>query len=195
VSEVGGIVVDMDISGGKDVQLETDDAVVLILGAPSRTPALKDRIDGITRLEKLLFLLQRETEIGPLLTEDPEFFAHNFGPFSSKVYQAVDTLAAAGLVEDSAELASSTEDAWETQQVIGEHPSDPYATRTIALTQRGRRYYQALIRELPEGTEKLLSEFKQAFGGIPLRRLVRYVYERYPEMTDKSVIKDEILGK
>jgi hypothetical protein len=34
---------------------------------------------------------------------------------------------------------------------------------------------------------------KTKFGRLPLRPLVRYVYERYPQFTDKSEIRDDIL--
>jgi hypothetical protein len=175
-------------------ELEVDDAIVLLLGAPSKVSTLRNRIDGITRLEKLLFLLERETSLGRELSENPEFESHNFGPFSSKVYQAVDTLAAAGLLEDSAALASSTEDAWEAEHLIGTSPSDPYATRNFSLTDKGQRYYKALIEELPHGTEDVVERFKQRFGTLPLRQLIRYVYQRYPDYTDKSLIRRDILG-
>ena len=116
-----------------------------------------------------------------------------FGPFSSKIYKAVDTLVAAGLLEDSAELASSREDLWETEEVVGSEPADAYSTRNFALTDRGERYYEALIRELPPTTEKAVGSFKAQFAALPLRQLVRYVYKRYPDYTHKSLIKDEIL--
>jgi hypothetical protein len=176
-------------------RIETDDLIVLLLGGPSSSPLARDRIQGITRLEKLVFLLENESEIGRLLSEDPEFRAHNFGPFSSKIYQAVDTLAAAGLVDDTAVIADTTEDAWESEQVIGSMAADPYATRDVSLTDRGRRYYEALLKELPPGTEHELRQFKREFAEIPLRQLVRYVYERYPKMTEKSIIKRQILGR
>lgn len=172
---------------------EVDDAIVLLLGAPSRSRSLQGRIDGITRLEKLIFLLERETPLGKQLTETPAFTSHNFGPFSSKIYQAVETLAAAELVDDSAELTSSTEDAWEFEQVVGIEAQDPYATRNFTLTERGRRYYAALLRELPKGTESTVEEFKARYGALPLRQLIRYVYQTYPEYTDKSLIRDEVL--
>jgi hypothetical protein len=174
---------------------EVDDAVVLLLGAPSRSPALRDRIEGVTRLEKLVFLLDRETEAGRLLTEHPDFVAHNFGPFSAKVYQAVETLEAAGLITDSAALSPTGEDSWELDQIIGEEPATSYTTRDFELTDLGRQYYSALVRELPPGTESAVAELKEQFGGLPLRQLIRYVYRRYPELTDKSLIRDEILGR
>lgn len=109
------------------------------------------------------------------------------------MYLAVDLLATVGLVSDTAAASSSTEDTWESDVVLGINP-DPYATRDISLTDLGRKYYRSLIDELPEGTDAEISELKNRFGSIPLRQLVRYVYERYPEFTDKSQIRDSILG-
>ena len=66
-----------------------------------------------------------------VLTEDAEFEAHNFGPFSSKIYQAVETLAAAKLIEDSAKLAQTGEDTWEAEEIVGTEQPVPYVTRLI----------------------------------------------------------------
>lgn len=176
-------------------RIEVDDVIVMLLGAPSKEPALKDRLEGVTRLEKLIFLLEKETPVGEQLTEKPEFEPYNFGPFSSKVYQAVDVLLAADLIHDSAESSPSTEDAWEIDKVVGTARADPYATRNFSLTERGRKYYKAVLRELPEGTETNLEKFKARFGALPLRQLIRYVYERYPDFTVKSSIRDEILSE
>lgn len=172
-------------------EIEVDDLIVLLLGAPNPTGE-RGRIEGVTRLEKLVFLVEKE-RAPAWLTEDAGFFPHNFGPFSAKIYTAVDTLAAAGLVEDSGSLAQSTEDAWETEHVIGERPSDPYATRIFELTPTGQRYYEALLRELPPSVPDELRLFKKQYAGLPLRQLIRYVYERYPDYTDKSIIRDDIL--
>jgi len=179
----------------ESVQFEVDDAIVLLLGAPAQSPSLRGRIEGITRLEKLVFLLERETELGKLLTEPPEFEPHNFGPFSAKVYQAVETLESADLITDSAVLAPTEEDSWESDQLIGEEPATAFTTRDFELTDLGRRYYNALLSELPSNTEAVLQAFKDRFAGLPLRQLIRYVYTRYDDQTTKSVIRDQILGK
>lgn len=175
--------------------LETDDAIVLLLGAPGATGRDQGRVEGITRLEKLLFLLERETEAENWLKEDADFSPDNFGPFSAKAYQEIEMLVTAGLVEDSATLSESPEDTWETEHIIGERTPEPYATRNLALTDKGQRYYRALLSELPSEAESAIAELKRRFGSIPLRRLIRYVYERYPTYTDKSLIRDEILGQ
>ncbi len=176
-------------------EIETDDLVVLLLGAPEGSSPSTGRLEGVTRLEKLLFLIEKERQ-PDWLTETAEFDSDKFGPFSSKVYDAVDTLAAAQLIRDSNQLTSSTEDAWETANIIRDpgDAADPYATRNFELTDRGRRYYQALIAELPVDVEDQLGDFKGRFGKLPLRQLVRYVYERHPDFTDKSIIRDDILG-
>lgn len=179
---------------GDSPEVEVDDAVVLLLGAPGNTPATKDRIEGITRLEKLVFLLQEETPVGELISEDPGFEPYNFGPFSKKVYEAIDLLRMAGLVTESSSSASTPDDLWESEEVVGVESSDPYATRNISLTEDGKRYYAALVADLPTGTDNIVARFKQRFATIPLRQLVRYVYERYPKMTEQSIIKDDILG-
>ena len=173
--------------------VETDDVIVLVLGAPGG-PYKRGYMEGITRLEKLVFLLERETPVSRWLTESADFRSHKFGPFSSKIYKAADLLAAYGLLEDSARPADTTEDQWEALNVVGVNDVDSYTTRTFTLTERGRQYYAALVSELPPEAESVVSKFKERFGGLPLRQLVRYVYERYPEFTDKSEIRDEILG-
>ena len=179
----------------ESVQFEVDDAIVLLLGAPAQSPSLRGRIEGITRLEKLVFLLERETELGQLLTERPDFEAYNFGPFSAKVYQAVETLEAADLITDSATLSPTEEDSWEADHLIGEEPASTFTTRDFELTGLGRKYYEALLSEMPSETEPILRSFKDRFAGVPLRQLIRYVYTRYEDLTDKSLIRKEILGR
>jgi hypothetical protein len=174
---------------------ETDDAVVLVLGAPGGSePA--GHLEGITRLEKLIFLLERETPARDWMTEKADFRSYRFGPFSSKVYEAVDMLAAADIVRDSAKKSTDVADRWESVSALMEEGDlDPYTTRDFTLTARGRAYYDALLSELPPNAEEVLADFKKRFGGLPLRQLVRYVYERYPQFTDQSEIRDEILGR
>ena len=179
-----------------DAGLEIDDAVVLLLGAPARVRRLTGRLQGITRLEKLIFLLERETSARDWLTEDGDFTAYNFGPFSSKVYQAVDMLAAAEIIEDSGASSDTEEDTWEEKNVIGGtlEAGDPYVTRDFELTERGWRYYQVLVSRLPEGALEELSAFKNRFASLPLRQLVRYVYQRYEDFTTRSLIRNDGLG-
>lgn len=174
--------------------LEIDDVIVLLLGSPTRIPALVGQISGITRLEKLIFLIENESSLDEIMSEKAEFSAYNFGPFSAAVYKAVDSLHGYELIEDSGSLTSNSEDSWEQVRVIGVDRSDPYATRDFRLTAKGKRYYDALCQEVPSKYVEELTRLKEQFGSIPLRQLVRYVYQRYPEMTEKSIIREDVLG-
>jgi hypothetical protein len=184
---------------GSIPELDVDDIIVLLLGAPSRIKSLQDRIEGITRLEKLVFLFERETPVGKELGVDAGFEGHNYGPFSTKIYQAVDLLNAAQLVSDSANQSPTDEDSWENDNLIYDEQdlADRYATRNVELTERGRRYYEALVKELPPGMVEEIGEFKERFGRLPLRQLIRYVYEKpeYESFLDKSVIRRDVLGR
>lgn len=173
--------------------VEVDDVVVLLLGAPGG-PYESGYLPGITRLEKLVFLAERETPVAQWLTEASDFRSHKFGPFSAKVYRAVELLSRANMLVESAARARDTEDRWEDINVIGEDV-DPYTERTFRLTERGQKYYRALVAELSHADpETVLRSFKNRYAGLPLTQLVRYVYRAYPEFTDKSEIREQILG-
>ncbi len=175
--------------------LELDDLVVLLLGAPTRLKQLTGRINGITRLEKLVFLLERELpQLDAFLVESADFESHNFGPFSAKIYSAVEVLGAANLLEERHAEASSQAESWEESALIGTDHGDEYLERQFRLTERGRRYYHVLVQDLPPELPELVGQLKTRFGAIPLRQLIRYVYTRYQDFTDKSLIREEVLG-
>lgn len=175
--------------------IEIDDAIVLLLGTPA-PGSPKGEIRGITRLEKLIFLLEKETNSKAWLQDDAGFEAYNFGPFSQKIYQAVDTLAAAELIRDSSRASNSSMDSWEQREGIGSAraTNDPYTTRDFELTDRGWKYFEALKKEMPSNSLDELTAFKTQFSPLPLRQLIRYVYARYEQFTTKSLIRDDVLG-
>lgn len=176
-------------------EFEVDDAIILLLGSEPGRSERRGEIRGITRLEKLVFLLERETEASSALTEKPNYQSHNFGPFSQKVYQALDVLHEAGLIEDSTQSAATNEDQSEYARIAGEDTAPaPYSTRDFKLTDDGRAYYNALASELPTNVTEGAENLRRQFAGWPLRRLLRYVYDKYDEFTDKSIIKDQVMG-
>lgn len=179
-----------------EFEFEVDDAVVLLLGADPGGREQQGEIKGVTRLEKLVFLLERETDARDFMTEQADFVAYNFGPFSRRVYSAVDQLVAAGLVADSMQLSATNEDTLEAASALdlGDVQTD-YSTRDFQLTPLGREYYDALVSELPDSVVRQANELRGRFSGWRLRDLVRYVYQRYESYTDRSLIRDEILGR
>src|SRR5438309_1531287 len=80
-----------------DVQLDREDVILLLLEANERLLG-KKWFSGITRMEKLLFLVEKETEFEGIARFFP-FQPHNFGPFSKEVYEAIDFLESCDLIE------------------------------------------------------------------------------------------------
>lgn len=170
------------------------DLVLLLLAAPGRSKSATGRIDGVTRLEKLLYLASRESDL-PGRVEDPlEFVPYNFGPFSKAVYEAVELLEEMDppLVREVRVADGETIDN-ETEAGLGTGRTE-YVERRFLLTDEGR-----LVAELLAGVHRdvmdLLTRIKGRYGGLTLNQLVNYVYNRYPEDTVNSLIRDRHLPR
>ena len=100
---------------------------------------------------------------------------------------------------DSANLSRDDDDAWESENIIynPEDVHDKYATRDISLTERGRRYYQIISQDISDRDRAEIEDLKRRYGTLPLRQLIRYVYQRpeYATYLDKSLIRKDILGQ
>lgn len=158
-------------------------------------------VEGITRLEKLLFLLK--TEQG-FLREVPDkddfhFVPFRMGPWSQEVYDEVDFLESLGLIEKKTRGKRSEADLAHDDALFNNLVLDKYQ-KTMAisdseaevfqLTPQGRTKALQIYNRLPtEEKEKLIS-LKRRFNRMNLRQLLRYVYEKYPAYTTESEIKD-----
>jgi uncharacterized protein YwgA len=121
----------MNIS--QNLPFEVDDAVILLLGVACDIKDLNGKIEGITRLEKLMFLLDKETGLSAEMSEELGFVGYNYGPFSEAIYKAIDSLSQYELVTDSFKKNDTQEDSWESQTIIGGVERDAYTTRDIEL--------------------------------------------------------------
>lgn len=174
---------------------DVDDAIVLLLGAKPEPPETRGVIRGITRLEKLMFLVEKESSATIQMTERLEYKAHNYGPFSQRVYQALQNLAAAGLIIDTAVQSKTDDDREVLEDAVGpDVASARYATRDFRLTPLGVRYYRALLQDIDPGAVAEIARIRREYSGWPLRALLRYVYTKYADYTSKSVIRRDILG-
>lgn len=182
-----------------DIQLDAEDVVLLILEANERL-LRKPSLDGITRLEKLIFLLENETDfegVGKFFLFEP----HNFGPFSKGVYSAVEFLEGCDLIEVreksySSLYATSDEVKLLSELLDSDVPDDSALSesqiteRQFLLTDDGRtvatKIRDAVIRRRPADVKGLDLVIKK-YGRLPLNHLIRYVYRQYPSMTVKSI--------
>ena len=86
--------------------------VVLLLLGIGPKEELAEGIGGITRLQKLLFLLGKETGLEPT-DSGFEFAAYKKGPYSSKLYDDLEFLENLGFVESEVAAEATPEEAAE----------------------------------------------------------------------------------
>ena len=192
-AQVGGGEVDL-----ASIKLDREDVVLLILDANEKI-FHRESFNGITRLEKILFLLEKETSFEGI-AEFYTFKAHNFGPFSKEVYEAIEFLSScelisireksyasyyAGIGEASLrEEIDASSDENENEEVV------TATEKVFALTPQGRQVAEIMRAAVNRRRPKDIVELERIlvrFANLPLNQLIRYVYTRYPEMTGKSI--------
>ncbi len=87
------------------------DVVLLLLGIGPKGE-LAEGIGGITRLQKLLYLLENEAGLKPT-DSGFEFAAYKAGPYSSKLYDDLEFLENLGFVETEVAAEATPEEAAE----------------------------------------------------------------------------------
>ena len=173
-------------------QLDGADLVLLFLYAPTKARRLKDRVPGITRLEKLLYLVDRETSAPSHATEWFTFEPYDYGPYSKGVYEAVELLEAAGLLREEAVPSRERLDAAQ-QRILGVEDLEGIERR-FYLTDEGRDVAALLAGRVAPALLKDLGRIKDTYGHMPLHRLIRYVYTTYPDSAARSKIRRGVMG-
>lgn len=128
-------------------------------------------IRGMTRLQKILFLLQQEAGLGNF-----NFVPYKFGPFSREITSLVNTLVNQNLLTIKSEAEYN---------FLQESP-----VQVISLTEMGRAETKKTIEKLDKITLLKVRFLVRRFVQIPLTYLIAYVYAKYPEYTTLSEIGD-----
>lgn len=69
---------------------------------------------------------------------------------------------------------------------------EQFVETRIELTKSGKDVAQVLSRRLSDRGKQMLTEVKDRYGTMPLRQLLRYVYDQYEDYTAASRIKDSV---
>lgn len=181
------------------------DLLLLFLYAKGRTGQQCEPIVGKTRLVKMVFLFEKEIRrkfnLDAQIDESamPKFEANNFGPFSAKIYEDLEFLVDMGLVDIAGsgeeELLEDEKQEYEYWQATAGGKDRPFQ-ESFLLTDLGKEFVETrLATRLTNEHWKVIDEFKKRCTSAPLKALLKYVYTRYPEMTKKSSIRDEVLGR
>lgn len=166
------------------------DLMVLLLHATNARG--QDAVRGITRLQKLLFVI--EQTIG---SQQSGYYAHSYGPFNEGVNDAAQALRLAGFLTGAETPPSAGPPSFaEMIATAAERagPREDAAAEEFALSQRGHEAAKRLRRS-SRAYDQLFTrihELRQEWDTQRLEDLVERVYETWPKYTEQSVIKDEI---
>jgi len=168
-------------------QLEKEDTLLLLFLALSGSKT-QHKIAGITRVEKLMYLLQEETGFSGKRQDKFDFKAWKFGPFSQEIYQSIDLLSSLTLVDvEERELANYV-DYMERDELVETDQEEPRVEKVFSLTARGKKVAEALQKTISPKDWEELTKLTHKFERVPLTSLIQYVYHKYPETTSKSVL-------
>ena len=188
------------------------DYLLLLLHLNDREP-----IKGSTRLTKMMFLFNEE--IAPLLkniNKDklPDFFPFDYGPFSKDLYEQIELFKNIKFIKltnmNSMEDMDEADD-WEESPYIDElYQQELYINEKeinsffknidgkfikYSIAPLGNNFVEHDIKpHIIQEQLELLRKFKSKITTIPIKQLLYYVYSKYPEYTEKSKIKEDVLG-
>jgi len=178
------------------------DLLITLLYAPGRK-GIAEPIEGITRLQKLMFLLQQREKFSPKdlvdLAEKYQYEAYKMGPYAKQLNQDLEELESAGIV------VTERLDYWLPDDMDSSPQTDAdfdLPTRPTKRVQSSRfllsedlglkKIGQELWESLTPKQRKELSDFKRFFNSLSLRQLLIFTYEKFPEYTSESTIKEHL---
>lgn len=171
-------------------KLDKEDVLLLLLFSMSVEEA-KGSVASITRVEKMMYLLQQETEFSGKLQDKFEYKPWKYGPFSKGIYESLDLLFSLDLVNiESRELANYMEYTERDElKLIGMEEEEPVLEKVFSLTDRGKRVAENLRGLISKKDWAEFINLKRRFERVPLTALIQYVYRLYPETTTESILE------
>jgi hypothetical protein len=188
-------------------KLDGADYLLLLLYIGNKKP-----IKGAVRLMKMIFLFTQE--VVPMLkkqelyaTNLAVFFPYDYGPFSKSVYSDVELFESLNFITTDVLNASGDFDDLDNRSEEIFH--DGFGVKEDYLTQPDGRLYVYTIAQkgvefveteiigkslISEAQLFILEQFKEKMVSLSLEQILYYTYTKYPEYTEKSQIKEEILG-
>jgi hypothetical protein len=180
------------------------DVLMLLLYSEGPCGKIGEPIEGITRLDKIMFLLSESKEFSPVVNKNYEFQADNFGPFAPELFDDIQALKQERIINTTEKKTKNkieTVDAESVEKVFEEEPDmnvswKKYPLETYQLTELGMKIAAQVYSNLSEPQKQELKRIKKTFGNMNLKNLLYYVYSTAPsKMLEKSKIKEDVLGK
>lgn len=142
-----------------------------------------ETVEGVTKLQKLLFLIEQETEFFQAYKDSVafEFAPYKMGPFSEHVYEELEFLLSLEAIE-SEPLEDTTPDLTNTD----------FSEKRFTITSKGRKIAAELETQLESEYRTELQTLVAEYNPLSLAELIEYVYTEYPSYAAESEILDEL---
>jgi predicted DNA binding CopG/RHH family protein len=164
------------------------DLMVLLLHAPDRRG--DDAIRGMTRLQKLLFVIEQK-----LAVDRSRFYAYNYGPFSEEVNDAAAALKLQGYLQGGQPIAARrptfAEMMASAMSRSGPRKEGVTQAEDFVLSNRGHEAAERLRRS-NAAYEQLFTYIQELRTEWDTPDLLARVYETWPKMADHSLIKEQV---
>lgn len=167
------------------------DVLIALLYAPGANGKIGDPVKGITRLQKLVFLLWKEGKFYEAIPDLYNFQAYDLGPCMDDLYDDLEFAKDIGLIEikqvpSGNEYEGADEEAF--LRDFGFHLLKKDTRQDFYLTETGREAGKDIFKALSDADRDRLCRIKQRFNGMAFFDLLRYVYRKYPAFAKRSVL-------
>lgn len=125
----------------------------------------QQRVEGKTRLQKLVFLLDKEKDDADI--PDYDFKPYNYGPFSKSLLEEIEDLEKQGFVNISKERTLSGSMRYDYE-----------------ITNSGRKRLEDIDVESTFGDA--IDDIVREYEDLPLLSLIDVVYENHPDYAENS---------
>jgi len=186
--------------------------LLLLIYSPGNTGRENEAVVGRTRITKMMFLFDKEIRKAFLKNSDielisfPNFEAWHYGPFSKQVYDDIEFFLNNGYLSsepllntEKSEFELNEYENWMDEYLFDEERELLSGIRneeSFELTSKGERFVKDRIYgRLTANQRKIVAQFKRSINNASLEAILRYVYLKYPEYTEKSKIRGRILGR
>ncbi len=193
----------MDTKTGKELLLS-------FLYSPGNGEAVNEPILGRTKLVKMMFIFEKEISKDFFKEKDvslPEFIPYLYGPYSAQVMDDLRIFIGIGYIVTTEtaipmsraekkvqfELDMEDDDIWGDFDDEEIEQSEVFQLR-YCLSDIGVRYVEERIwNNFNINQKSTIMRFKKQINNMPLDDLLAYVYKKYPEFAEESLIKGRYL--
>lgn len=167
------------------------DVVLALLYARGANGQIGEIIRGITRLQKLLFLLWKEGSFYEDVPNLYNFKAYDFGPCMDDLYDDLEFAEEFKLINvDEVPSGNDYENADEEAFLndFGFLLVKKRTRRDFILTETGLMAAKEIYEVLDEERIQSIQQVKRRYNSMPFFDLLRYVYRKYPAFAKESVL-------